>query len=398
MKRWITIWIFFNLTGLFLGAQDPYLSGIARLDEKDYLNAGELFTRALDKDGDKPDLYLKLAETCLQSGNFLETIELARKANILEKGKGDYMIARASAMSGQAAEAMIFLEKHMKSPFRLPRHEILLDPAFTGIEKTESWRTFWKHTWYTEEENLEFEVAYLRRSGDYIEALEKIEEGLSTQPRWDELYAEKGQTLFLMGNKQDALRAFSKAIEISPGSTDYYLGRGRTYVELGKYQEGIRDLEHVLRARPEMLNLYKEISLAYMADSKYQGATEYIQEYLLYYPASAEAHFIHGNIHFEAGQFLKALNSFNRCLDLDTSKAKYFAARGNAFMNTDTWSYALKDFSMALDLDPFNPETWYHKGMCRLKLQDREGARSDFQTAARYGSSEAAEILERMNR
>jgi regulator of sirC expression with transglutaminase-like and TPR domain len=58
----------------------------------------------------------------------------------------------------------------------------------------------------------------------------------------------------------------------------------------------------------------------------------------------------------------------------------------------------LKDFSMALDLDPLNPDTWYHKGLCRQKLQDISGARSDFETAARYGSQEAIEMLERMNR
>ena len=398
MKRWVAIWIFLNLTGVFLGAQDPYLEGIARLEEVDYLNAGILFSKALEKDGDNPDLYLKLAETYYLNGDFYKTIELAGEANKLAEGKGDYLIARASAMSGKAAEALFYLEKHMKSAFKLPRHEILLDPAFTGIEKSEYWKTFWKHTWYTEEENLEFEVAYLRRSGDYFEALEKIDAGLTTRPRWDELYAEKGHILLLMGNQQDAARAFSRAIEISPGVTDYYPGRARTYADLGKYQEGIRDLEHVLRKQPEMLSLYKEISLLYKAHHQYSEAVGYIQQYLLYYPNNAEAHFINGSIHYEAGQLLKALNSFSRCLDLDTSMAEYFEARGNTYLNTDTWAYALKDFSMALDLDPLNPETWYHKGLCRLRLEDREGARSDFETAARYGSQEAIEMLERMNR
>ena len=67
-------------------------------------------------------------------------------------------------------------------------------------------------------------------------------------------------------------------------------------------------------------------------------------------------------------------------------------------MNSDTWTYAIKDFSMALDLDPRNPESWYMKGICRQEQGDHEGAKSDFEMAAHYGSTEAIEELERMNR
>ena len=41
IKRCMIIWLFLNLTGGFLGAQDPYLEGIARLEEGDYPNAGK---------------------------------------------------------------------------------------------------------------------------------------------------------------------------------------------------------------------------------------------------------------------------------------------------------------------------------------------------------------------
>jgi tetratricopeptide (TPR) repeat protein len=398
MKKWAIIWIFMNVSGPFLGAQELYLEGIARMEEGDYQNAGILFRKALENDSSNPDLCLKLAETCYQSGEFLAAIQWAGTANELSPGTGNYIIARSHAMNGQAAEAVTFLEEHLKSPFKLPRYEILLDPAFGRIEKSESWKNLWKENWYTESEDLEFEVAYLRRSGDYIKALEEIASGLTSRPRWHELYAEKGNTLLLMGNEQDAIRAFARAVEISPGSTEYYLGRARASVQLGKYNDAIRDMEHVLRIKPEMLHLYRELSLTCASAGRYREGTENIRQYILYYPDSAEAHFIDGSIHYQAGQLLQALSSFNRCLDLDDTRAKYFEARGIAYLNTDTWIYALKDFSMALDLDPVNPDTWYHKGLCRQRLNDPEGARSDFETAARYGSTEAIEMLERMNR
>ncbi len=395
LKKWTAILLILNLAGAYLGAQDPYLSGIARLEEGDLQGARVLFTTAIETKGANPELLLKLAEIHYLSGAYQLAIESAKEANRMESGKGNYMLARSFAITGQAAPAVQYLEKHLKSGFKRPRHEILLDSAFASIEETTDWKALWRQTWYSEVENLEFEVAYLRRSGDYVAALEKIEEGLSENQRRDELYAEKGHILFLMGNHQDAIRAYSQAIQIS-GPAAYYQGRAEAYIQQEKYTEGIKDLERTLRLQPEKLNLYKRLGLLNQSAGNYPEATENILQYLEYFPASAEAHFICGEIYFDDRNYLKALGCFNRCLALDTGEAMYFEARGKTYLNTDTYAYALNDFTMALDLDPFNPRIWYMKGLCRLKLQNKDGARSDLEKAARYGSVKARQLLEEM--
>ena len=47
MKKWTAILLILNLAGAYLGAQDPYLSGIARLEEGDLQGARALFTTAI---------------------------------------------------------------------------------------------------------------------------------------------------------------------------------------------------------------------------------------------------------------------------------------------------------------------------------------------------------------
>jgi tetratricopeptide (TPR) repeat protein len=395
MKKLTAILLILNLAGAYLGAQDPYLSGIARLEEGDLQAAMTLFTTAIKTKGANPDLLLKLAETHYSSGAYQQAIEYAKEANRMESGKGNYMLARSFAISGQVSPAVQYLEKHLKSRFKRPRHEILLDTAFASIEETAAWKALWKQTWYSEAENLEFEVAYFRRSAEYIAALEKIVEGLSENPRWDELYAEKGHILFLMGNYQDAVRAYSQAIEIS-ATAAYYQGRAEAFIQQEKYTEGIKDLERTLRLQPEKLSLYKRLSLLNQSAGNYPEATENILQYLEYFPAIAEVHFICGEIYFDDRDYLKALDCFNRCLALDKDEARYFEARGKTYLNTGTHAYALKDFTMALDLDPYNPRIWYMKGLCRLRLKDKEGAHSDLEKATRYGSVEARQLLEEM--
>jgi tetratricopeptide (TPR) repeat protein len=398
MQKLSIIWIFLNLPVLYIGAQDPYLEGIARQNEENHLVAREMFYRALETDKKSPDLYLHLAETYYDNGEFSKTMEILSGAEKLLDGAGDYLIAQSAARSCDADLAVIYLESHLKSAYKLPRPKILLDPAFAMIENSVPWRELWKRNWYTDKEEIEFEISYLSKSGNYTEALNIIRTELTDQPRWDELLAEKGYILFLLNNYKDAVRAYSQAIEISPRKSNYYLGRAKVYVESDQSTKAIQDMERVLREKPEMLILLKEIGMLYSSAGNYRQATNYIQQYLLYYPQSSEGHFLDGSVHYEGGQYMKALISFNQCLELDTSRAEYFIGRANTFLNMDTWTYAIKDYSMALDLDPFNPVTWYSMGLCYLRSGDREGAKTIFETAARYGSFEAAELLNEVYR
>ncbi len=388
----------FTLLGHLLHAQEPYLEGIARMEDGNYQKAVQLFSIALERDASNPDLILRSAELMFLTEEYGDCIEAANNVNDLSPGKGDFLLARSHAKLGDAPQAVNYLESHMGSDYKLPRHEILLDPAFSGIEDTPAWKSLWRKTWYTENEDFEFEVAYLRKSGNYPDALRKIEDGLGENPRWHRLYAEKGLTLHLIGNWQDAARAWSAAIEILPGQSAYFLGRARSYREIGKYTEGIRDLEQASRKNPEQLELLAEISRICRSAKQYKKAAAYIEQYLLYYPDSPEAHYIKGNIHSDAGQVLQSIVSYNRCLELDKSNAAYYAARGRSYLQSDTWTYAFSDLSMALDLDPGNNETWYLRGLCRLNLGEKEKARADLETAARLGSIPAIGILEKMDR
>lgn len=57
MKNWIVIASILNLTEIYLGAQDPYLQGIAKLEEGDYLKAVEIFSLTLESGRSNPELY-----------------------------------------------------------------------------------------------------------------------------------------------------------------------------------------------------------------------------------------------------------------------------------------------------------------------------------------------------
>jgi tetratricopeptide (TPR) repeat protein len=52
----------------------------------------------------------------------------------------------------------------------------------------------------------------------------------------------------------------------------------------------------------------------------------------------------------------------------DSSYAKFYAARGNAFMQTGQYQRALYDFSAAVRFDEYNPSHYGARGNCLLQL------------------------------
>jgi tetratricopeptide (TPR) repeat protein len=378
--------------------RDMYLKGVALSEQGAYREARVQFEKALAIDEKNPDCIFHLAEACYRSGDVTEALSWLNSLESLEPGRGSYLLATIYASSGDAAEAVRHLETHLRSPYKLPAHRILLDDAFASIEDSPPWKALWSGTWYTEDEEFLQEIRYLTRSGDHLEALERIDSELNARPDWGELHAARGKLLLEMRQYQGATQSYSRAIETGVADPAVYRGRAEAYLLQKKYAQAIGDLEKAYRMEPEQMDLLIEISKACLKAGQFRKAAESMETYLLYYPDNAEAHYQYGQIHLSTGDYFDALDQFNACLRLDTGDPRYYAARGKTYLETETYPYALKDIGMALDLDAKDKDLWYLRGLVRWKLNEREGALGDWEHAARLGSREAVEKLREYNR
>jgi len=373
--------------------QDPYLLGIARLQEGSYEQARNHFEQVLARDTDDPDGLLKMAETYYLSADYRNAIAFLEKLELLREGMGSYLLARAHARLGDAGMAAMYLENHLRSEYKLPSSNILLDEAFFAIETSNDWKSLWKNDWYSEDELLFQEIAYLTASEEYVDALDLIEQSLGGTADQALLLNARGDAFQHMGHYQDARQAYSKAIEHTRMNAESFYGRAVSYMALDKFKDAIPDLKRVVQLQPENLEILIELSEANRSAGDFNQAAEVMQEYMVYYPGQAEAFYMHGIILFESGKYLKALSSFNHCLELETNDPRFYAARGKTYLATSTYPYALNDFGMALDLDPKNHEVWFQRGMAKWHSNDREGSIADWERATRYGSEKAAKKL-----
>jgi tetratricopeptide (TPR) repeat protein len=376
--------------------QDPYLMGVARLQEGTFDAARIRFEQVLTADANDPEALLGMAETYYLTDDYQGAIGYLERLEGLREGMGSYGLARCYARLGDVTKAMYYLEKHLRSDYKLPPSKILLDEAFAPFEHSREWKSLWKNDWYSEQEELFQEIAYLTSSGDHLDALDLIDKAIGEASDRASLFAARGKVFYAMGQYQHSIQAYTAAIELTRMNAEAFYGRAQSYMALGKFRDAIPDLKRTLQLKPEKLEILKELSEAYRTAGNFKQATEAIEDYMMYFPEQAEALYLHGQTLYDDGQYLKALSSFNRCLSLESDDPRYYFARGQTYLATHTYQYALNDFGMALDLDPKNHEAWFQKGMARWYANDREGSIADWERAARYGSEKAAKWLEEL--
>ena len=131
-----------TLSCLAAGAQvqELYLKGTARLNREQYTEARDLLEKAVEINGNNTDYLLRLADACYHSGDMAPAMDYLKRVETISPGKGCYMLARIHASMGNIVEAVGYLERHLRSPYRLPSREILLDEAYFGIEDTREWK------------------------------------------------------------------------------------------------------------------------------------------------------------------------------------------------------------------------------------------------------------------
>lgn len=148
----------------------------------------------------------------------------------------------------------------------------------------------------------------------------------------------RGIILYEMGNFEDALADFTTALELDPTRSDIYVRRAWVYQKQDKLNKAIEDLHFAARNTPE-------------------------DEHVWYYL---------GSVFLKVREFSKALQYFDKAIELNAAYAEAYAARSDARYGSGDQSGALADMNMAVDVCSYRPEKFlFRRGvlLCRYSLE-----------------------------
>ena len=165
-------------------------------------------------------------------------------------------------------------------------------------------------------------------------------------------------------NKRERnMRILGEQLKESPDNPYFLFCMGNEYFALGDYDNA---LEYFLSAYDKcnvqdvyVPKLMIRIIMAYQALKRFNDALKYIEKALSYYPQYTDVEFIRGSIYHTSGNFIQAIKSFQKCLDLGEPPSmlnfiigvgtyRAYHALGSIFHQMGDLEEALKYYNQAI--------------------------------------------------
>jgi len=373
---------------------DPYLEARALMQKEQFDAAVALLHQAVEKQPGNLDYIFQRGVCFFNLKQYDQALSDFLHVNKRTTGKGALMLAKTEARLHHPELAMKYLREHLGSYYKLPEKEILLDKDLDLLSETPGWNALWKEReWYSEDDRKLQEAEYLKKNGDYLEAINLLRELDGKGFKRSAVNQNLAEIYTILNNPKAAEDALDKALSVSPGNPEALKMRIDLSIASENYGQAVKDCNILLRQAPETFDYYLVSGRLYSKLDNYERALEQVSLYLDLFPDSAPAMNVLGTIHYQEGKYLDALRTFNQLIEMEKGEPEYFFNRGKTYAAAHTYTYAARDFSMALDLDPKNPDTWFEKGLAELELDDLKSACFSFRKAFQYGKYEASEYL-----
>jgi tetratricopeptide (TPR) repeat protein len=150
-----------------------------------------------------------------------------------------------------------------------------------------------------------------------------------------------------------AEKEFKKVVELEPGSFDANHNLGAFYIRTGRIAEAIPYLEKAQSANPASYDNGYDLALSYEEKGRLPEARRQIQE-LLKQKDTAELHNLLAGIEEKAGNYVAAVNEYEKAAHMDPSESNLFGW-GSELLVHQTPNPAIEVFSQGLKRFPNSP-------------------------------------------
>lgn len=137
--------------------------------------------------------------------------------------------------------------------------------------------------------------------------------------------------------------------------------------------------------------LLKQINL-YFLMNKDKEAVHYADEAISLYPNEPEFYYIRGVIYNSREKYAKALDDFDRGIELKpiSNIYKYYLGRGVSHLNLLEYDQALSDLSSAIEINDTVAGAYHSRAMVNYELHDYNAAVNDFLKVLEHSQGNAA--------
>ncbi len=244
--------------------------------------------------------------------------------------------------------------------------------------------------------------SYYLRGYNYIElrnmqaAKADILKAIELKPDYAAAYLELGYVLRETGDINAAIEAFKKTIQLDPSRYYAYLYLGEIY---DKKKEDTLSIQYYTKADEISNGAYFspvfKIALLKSRQEKFADAATFYSLAAKRAPEIFEVFFFKGLNESNMEQYADALKSFDQAVKLSPSSTDAVYERGVAKMKLGDFAGALADFDKSTTINPryTTDQMFVYRGICYLKLGQKQKACAEFHRGVERGQEGAEEML-----
>lgn len=175
-----------------------------------------------------------------------------------------------------------------------------------------------------------------------------------------------------------ALKNLDQVISIDSQCAKAYALRAECYAAQGELSKALKDFDAAIALNPDELTTIEHRADAAMIAGRYSGA---IADYEKYYKEEPDSFSEHpsnlmnlGRAYAATGQTAKALEQFNKCIELFPKDLDAYLARGACYEGADKWQKALDQYIAVLGMDRNNYDAMVGQASCLMNLNKPDQA------------------------
>ena len=204
-------------------------------------------------------------------------------------------------------------------------------------------------------------------------AIDKLTRQIAEDPANPQLYAARAEHFYKNEGYDEAIQDLSYALALDSLNPGYHHLLADVYFDYFKSRLAVKTMERVVALYPERIPSLLKLSEFQLILKKYEESLQTLDRVLRIDPQNADAYFLFGMNLKETGDTVRAINSFQKAVELDPELIDGWINLGqlHAALNNDI---AADFFDAAVAVDPDNILALHAKAFYLSDLNDLEGA------------------------
>lgn len=193
----------------------------------------------------------------------------------------------------------------------------------------------------------------------------------------------RGNLYWRLGRDIDANTAFNQAIKIKSDASDAWYGLA---LSANDARSGLEILDELIQISPDFHQAFRLKGFIYLTGEEYLKALDAFNRVIELRASSqersedAQLHFFKGHSLYMLGQYNQALDELNLALSIDPY-ALCYCMRGDVYSKLGDLDKAIEDYTRMITLMPESPTGYIARGKAHYELGDFESSISDYSKA-----------------